>query len=321
MAGWVNTRMIGHYAWADKLADYYADAYRSSFVLCYLLGAMAVGLALIPVLFGLNGSHSSLLPKMCSLLELFAVVSILILVLWGKKKRWHDRWMEYRLVAELVRQLRFLIPLGGGRPFPRLPQHLGNYGNPADSWMYWHVRSIDRAVGLPNAKVKADYVKDCLGYVSKVVQSQRAFHHTAADRSEQIEHRLHRFGLLLFALVLVLILWHLKMHFGTPHPAGTFEGESHWDAWTFFLAFLPAVGAALAAINNQGEFGRIAKRSRAMADRLDQMDHDLQRMLESDAAIHSSEAARHAMRVAQIMVDEVLDWRVVFLDRPLVTPA
>ena len=97
VAGWVNTRLINHYAWADKLADYYADAYRSSFVLCYILGAVAVMLALIPVLLGLNHSHSSFTPIICSLFEFVAVVLILVLVGCGKAKRWHNGCLAWCL--------------------------------------------------------------------------------------------------------------------------------------------------------------------------------------------------------------------------------
>jgi hypothetical protein len=229
--------------------------------------------------------------------------------------------MEYRLVAEMIRQHRFLIPLGGGRPFPRLSQHLGNYGNPADSWMYWHLRAIDRSVGLPNATMNTDSLKDCLSYMTKVVKNQGEFHRATAARSERIEHRLHRLGFGLFVLVLGLILVHLSLYFiPATHVAPEHAKKLSWDGWTFLCAFLPAVGAALAAISNQGEFGRIARRSKAMAERLDQMHQELE-SLQNSVSIRSSKTTSLALQIAQTMVDEVLDWRVVFLDRPLVTPA
>ena len=39
---WVNKRLLPHYAWSDKLADRYADAYRSTYVFIYLSAALAV---------------------------------------------------------------------------------------------------------------------------------------------------------------------------------------------------------------------------------------------------------------------------------------
>ena len=118
MEDWVNLHLRSHYAWADKLADWYADHYRSAYLSVYILSAVAVLVALVEpeVLQG-------------ALLE-FIFVGIIVLLVWsGSKRHWHERWMEYRLLAELIRQIRILIPLGGGRPLPSTPVHLGVYEN------------------------------------------------------------------------------------------------------------------------------------------------------------------------------------------------
>ena len=49
---WVHSRLWPHYAWADGLADYYADANRTAFLLSYLLAAAAVFVALLPMAAG-----------------------------------------------------------------------------------------------------------------------------------------------------------------------------------------------------------------------------------------------------------------------------
>jgi hypothetical protein len=348
---WVNARLGGHYAWSDKLADFYADKYRSAFVMCYLYGALAVMLALLPHSFGWaeprdagkTAANSETVARaeagsraernksfirdpesmetICSVLELLVVSRILYLVGRGNKRHWHDRWMAYRLIAELVRQLRFLIPLGGGRPFARPKPHETNYGNPTNSWMYWHFRAIDREIGLPPAKVTAAYVQECLEYVKTILKDQIKFHQINADRSKKIEHRLHRAGLFFFWVTAVVIAFHVLL----PCCSSGLHGESWHIALervglTFICASLPAIGAAVAGISNQGEFARIARRSSAMEEQLSHLGKDLERLMEQGTAVHSSVAASHALRIAQTMVDEVLDWRVVFLDRPLVTP-
>lgn len=319
-----NNRLWPHFAWSDRLADYYADKYRSSFVLAYLLGTLAVLLAL----FAHFSRTDEKLNIFWLIVESLILATILGLVLVGNRQRWHQRWMDYRLVAELVRQLRLLVPLGGGRPFPRLSQHL-SFGNPINSWMYWHLRSIDRAIGLPNAKVTSIYLKECVTYIGRIVDDQAEFHRTTAERSERIERRLHRTGFALFFLAFIFVTFHACVsayHYSTQEHRSQVSVVSisqtqphmEWDIWLVAAAWLPAAGAALAAINNQGEFARIAKRSRAMAGRLEQ---DLERLLKYDASARSGQVAEDALRVAQTMVDEVLDWRLVFLDRPLVTPA
>ena len=49
VADWINSRLRVPFAWADGLADFYADAHRSAFVVSYLLAAGAVLRRLLPM--------------------------------------------------------------------------------------------------------------------------------------------------------------------------------------------------------------------------------------------------------------------------------
>ena len=86
-------------------------------------------------------------------------------------------------------------------------------------------------------------------------------------------------------------------------------------------ALLPACGAALAAIRSQGEFQRLVRRSEAMKEALTRLHLELSMIQPADNALKSQEIRRVAERIAQLMLNETLDWRVVFQDRPLVLPA
>ena len=81
--------------------------------------------------------------------------------------------MEYRVLAELIRELRLLIPLGGGRPLPRTPTHLAVYGDPAQTWMYWHLRAIARATGIPSVRATPAYLGESLGSLLEIAESPR----------------------------------------------------------------------------------------------------------------------------------------------------
>jgi len=106
------------YAWPDKLAVLYADRYRSAFLLAFLIAATAVGLALLPLALGLLPHHWAEIAFFA--LEFVAIVAILALVLLGRHQHWHERWIDYRLTAELVRHLCLVAPLGGC-PRNRMP--------------------------------------------------------------------------------------------------------------------------------------------------------------------------------------------------------
>jgi hypothetical protein len=321
VAGWVNRQLRRHYSWADKLADLYADRYRSAFLSTYLLGVLAVFLALLSTAAGWTTEAHLARQAFCTGAELVVIAAILGLIAWGRWRRWHERWMDYRLVAELVRQLRFLVPLGGGRLFPRLSPHLATYGNPAQTWMYWHVRTIERKTGLPSAQVTPDYLKSYLKYLYDVVEEQINFHQTSQERLGRIDHRLHLAGLILFGLTGLACFLHFLPH-GELLRLPRVELPPWAPGWlTLLCAVLPALGAALAAINNQGEFLRITKRSRAMAQRLAQLKGEIEALREASSGPTFGQVLAIAATVAQLMVDEVLDWRVVFQDRPPVLPA
>jgi hypothetical protein len=332
-------RIVDHlrpyYAWPDKLAVYYSNAYRSAFILVYFLAAMAVGLALLPVAAGWQAGIHHWGETACIELELFTIFIILVLVIRGRIRGWHERWIDYRLAAELVRHLRLVAPLGGGRPFPEPAAHLRTYGHPATSWASWYVRAVERDMGPPNVKVTVSHLEEALSTISDLIDEQIDYHKSNSDRCMVIEKRLHGFGLILVAATLIACICHLL-----PALFFTLVFPKPW-LWilTFLCGFLPALGAATAGINNQGEFLRIAKRSKSMIESLTKLKmedltrvkKDLKELKEKAAApeektnndIHilfSQKIEKATSKAAQLMVNEVLDWRVVFVDRPLNPP-
>ena len=301
------------YAWSDRPAVLHADRYRSTFIIGFFLAALAVGLALLPQAIPVPEHDAQ--PYYAAELGLIALV--LGLVVLGLRRRSHKRWLDERLVAELLRHLRIVAPLGGARPFPQVPAHWTSYGNPAQTWMAWYVRAVERDLGLPAVVVDRAYVAAELAHLKRLIEGQIGFHARTAKRSARIEQRLHRLGMLCLILTLVCCVLHLV---GVPWPSG------HW--LTFFCGFLPALGAASAGIGHQGEFRRIERRSEAMAT---QLEIRLARVEEfevpsrSPAASPTQALSRSLLGLAddtaRLMVNEVLDWRVVFLDQPLRPPA
>ena len=333
---WVNERLRSHYAWADKLADLYADRYRSAFTLVYSLAALAVLLALLPVFVEELSLPSEPHIARFAWFEGATMIVLLAVLATGRARRWHDRWLDYRLIAELVRELRILLPLGGGRPTPRQPAHRSAYGDPAQSWMVWHLRGIARATGLPEATLSREHLAESVTYLRHVISGsagaggQIRFHQDAARSAARIQHRLHITTVFAFGFTVACVAGHLLFEVA-PGAWAIAQDQLPFDRWWTWLkpavwvgtAFLPALGAAAAGLINQGEFARTAKRSEAMVERFIQLDGELQALehrVELGARVTSSEIAGHAARAAQLMVDEVLDWRVVFVHRPLAQP-
>jgi hypothetical protein len=320
--GWVNPLLRGYYAWADKLADYYADWYRSSFLLTYLLGAAAVFFAMFPWVIRGTFGGSELLEWVCKALEFVSIACITLLVAFNLQGRWHLCWIDYRLVAELVRQLRFLAPLGGPKPVFRVATQeawAGSYGDPAETWMVWYVRAIEREIGLPNAKVTREYLRNYIQFFKRrLTENQLKFHGRNEKRNHRIDHHLHSIGKWLFILTFAAVIVHAGALIW-PHVAH--EQDRLCDVvgiWSIFCAaVLPALGSAVWAIRNQGEFLRLVRRSRAMMESFERVNERLKKLEAEGHELRSEAVADVVFEVAQLMVNESLDWRVVFKERRL----
>lgn len=313
-------RLRPYYAWSDKPADRYADAYRSAFIMAFGLAAFAVAMALAPL--GLNVPDHSLPDTLFAVSEAVAICLILLIVILGRRGHWHRRWLDYRLLAEIFRHQRLVAPLGGQRASPAVPAHWADYGDAGASWMAWYARAVERWLGLPSTVVDRSYLEQ---YVRELedqlggTHGQILFHQAATRRADRIEHRLHRIEVWLLAATLICCLQHIAQ--STFHAWLQIPGY----ALTFCCGFFPALGAALAGINNQGEFRRVKHRSRSMAERLEHQLTEVEALkqritasVETEVQM-SPEVSRVASDTARMMVNEVLDWRIIFQDQPLRT--
>ena len=85
---------------------------------------------------------------------------------------------------------------------------------------------------------------------------------------------------------------------------------------TFAAAFLPAFGAALAAIRTQAEAQRLSRRSHGMKQSLEKLDLEFASISPREGEGNSQRLRARADRITDLMVREMLDWRVVLLDQP-----
>ena len=167
----VDGAFLPHYAWANGLSMYYGNLHRSAFLLNSLLGAVAVFLALICIAAGITGRDQI----RWVLGELVVILGILGLTHVGRRQRWHQRWIDYRMLAERLRVARCACLLGGGGPLVQHAGHLASYGNPLRTWMHWHYRAVERAAGLlPGVSFTGEYLAACREFWREsLVQDQR----------------------------------------------------------------------------------------------------------------------------------------------------
>jgi hypothetical protein len=248
-------------------------------------------------------------------MELAAMFGILSLFRRARTRQYHERWLDYRVVAEFLRNVGFLSILCDRPIYAQIPGHLASYGMPAGTWMDWYMRSIMRSLPLSNEGLTPEYLDRALATLSKYLSSQAAWH-------EKTSHRCHRFGHRLHGAVPVILgctIGACLLHF----VADRFAFVHEWGPVLGFLCgFLPSLAAAIVGIVNQSEVRRVEMRSKAMGIQLRSIVKKIDYLsIQLKSAEVSGALAAQARALtedaARLLIQEVLDWRVVFADRPI----
>jgi hypothetical protein len=303
---------------ADALAGIYGSKYRLAYVMNYILGAIAVLLALLSLpellprarVFGLLSGSAFF-----AISELAVIVTILALTGLGKRRMWHDRWLNYRLLAEQLRLAELLLELGRSGPWFR------GLAEPASAhtdepWTTWLFRARVRETGLAKASLTREYLDGYGLRLRAVIRAQREYHYHNWQITRRLDHRLHRTGEWLFMFTLGACLLHLVAPWLLPERLQWAERLIEIAA-VVIAAFFPALSAAAAAITSHGEYRGISRRSHRMWRHLG----ELERQAEEVRGGSSDTYARVAEAAARLMTEEVLGWHVMLLERPLSLPA
>jgi|GEM_PF-2353800 len=271
------------YGWADSLAIRYADATRSAHIMIAALGALAVLMAVTPLVLP-EAPDEVGFPIKATFLTLELIVLIVAALGFFQpayQGRWHERMVEYRAVAELLRHERFIYALGAADRPDRVADR--EWSEP-DAWVGWYVRATVRELGFPHKVLSAKSRRDVLEtFLKDELQGdfgQISYNASLDDRFHTIDHRLEKIvrrgfwitvvaagaGAILLGLVL---LWMLGN--------GALEHKiSHWiheiKPWfTVIAAFVPALIAAIHGIRFQIEFRGTGRRAGATGEELQEV--------------------------------------------------
>lgn len=238
-----------------------------------------------------------------AILEFLAIVSVGALVFCGRLRNLHQRWLDFRLLAERLRHYAFLAPIGGVSAIAQPIFH--THDDYSHALIGWLVCRISRAEGIPAVSFCADYRKAYQGYLLDMLNGQVGYHQTNSLRNHRIAHILHSLNTLLLFAILAACAAHIVWH-------ETLTAAFKRDL-TLFAACLPALGAAIAGILSQGEFARIANRSEGMEEHL----RDIADTLDKHTDATVLELAQQAQSAIDTMSQELFDWRVIFRAKPL----
>jgi hypothetical protein len=280
-------------------------------------------------LFFDSGHNALKIKAVLVALELVVIGWILAMIVIGRRRLWHERWLDYRALAENLRHGRFLAFVS---EFGRIRGETRGGDEREPSWFLWYLRATMREIGLPNAALDGTYqwrlLNATLTHEIEGPEGQLAYHRANSESARLIDHRLHQLGVGCFILTFIILLLFLagyvfEVAVGTDsgtHGAGAKDPLVWAKPWvTFLAAWLPALGAALAGIRVQGDFESSRDRSEAMLDALEELAQDY-RTAES-RRIDLEETARLLIVTAQTMSEDVEAWQELYGRKRLTLPA
>lgn len=297
-------RIFAAFSRADQLAVFYSDLHRSIFMTIYICGGLALCAAAAALYFGAAPIAGLEARYAFSVLELLLLAIVFLLWRADHKNRYHERWIEYRSVAEFLRPMIHLSLLGRTYPLNRLREQqeqvgrerLG-HGGPAKSWVFMYVESVLRWAGVPAIRIDpdGDYLRACRAFVgANWFGEQLTYHTNNAARMHVLGTRLQWFSFWMFwgtaLMVAVKLLNGFVLHAVSLDFVGLLAGV------------LPALGTIAFAIRNHAEFEISAQRSKSMRIRYRHWMQRLERTKETgdvDALVDLlDESAESALREA-----------------------
>jgi hypothetical protein len=323
LRGLLKDVLVPRYVWADMLAVHFSHLYRSAYVLAYALSALAVFIAL-------GGLFTDAVDIKAALVftELAIISGILLIVRHGSKQLWHERWLEYRVIAESLRHGRFLAfvsefgSIHDGTPKP---------GDREPPWMLWYIRATMREIGLPAATLDAAYQSKILNAtLTHEIEGQIDYHRDTAASAGKIDHFLHTFGDRCFIFTFWMLVLFLAFY-AAEVVSGHVMAKQEVAAWIDYAlhgakpwmilaaAGLPALGAAFFGIRVQGDFDGSKERSAHMTEALTSLKAGYQTAVREGVKL--GDTADLLIAAARIMSEDLAAWQELYGRKRLTLPA
>jgi hypothetical protein len=290
----------------DERAILYGHRYRSGFWAIYLLSAIAVLFAVMPLALGWDSANHALHP----FAGLWAVGEVMVIgtvsaIYWqGHRHDWQAQWLSARTTAELSWYLPMLAPL------------LDFDAPAADA--NWYLRVFDPGQHLRSASDVAtlcaaneplarkllatawshpEFVSSYARWTIDILDGQRHYHYRIASKQHALRHRVHTVNSYLFGLTALGALLHLAIH----------------TLWLSLITmFFPALGASLHGALAQSEAYRLGTTSERLVVELQGAMLRIRTALDEEAATNDVAALKASIEAAiALILEEHQDWHLL----------
>jgi len=273
----------------DDLAGFYRQRARSGIVLRY--GLSALGSLLVAVFTLLTPQFG---------LAWLAVQAVITAVTIGEetyasRRRWNERWLDYRSLAERLRCDRFLMPIGIATV-----QLDAQTSAEHPAWMRWCHGRLQRATWM-GGKITPSVVEAAMAHLVAIeIASQIRYHEAATLRFRSLGRRLRALGFGAIACTLGASLLLIASNGG-----GHAQPLALQSLLMVALITLPSVFLASRGLRAESRFDLAAARSQQSLAALMELGRRIATGPASfDRLIQASRAA------AAAMILDTVDWRI-----------
>lgn len=245
--------------WADGLAVFYANCMRSTVAVTLLIGALLLAYSLAEKLWPRLGRDYGF-----PLEEGLAALLLTLLVIVGRWRQVHSRWLQYRMLSEFLRGAALASAIGG------LPIHQFRFREDStvdDSWVSFYFEACVRNMGLPNVRMTDLYLAGFRSLLTDRLAGQIDFHRDRQLHYGTIDRNIRACGIFVFSVSILGALLEIA-HTLAPAQIDGLIGDRWPRHFSNAAQILPIFGGALAALVSQESFGRLAHLSASIVRRL-----------------------------------------------------
>lgn len=299
------------HGWADAGAIWYGASFRQSFTAIFLLTVLAVFAA------GLGMVRVEILGYAPEVVEVVLLLTILHFVRRGRQIRSQDRWVQYRSLAERLRHMAVLWPLGRTTPLVRVP----GAGRPEfattrtkEGWVAWYLRATAREAGLITGRLDHAHTASVRDWLLEAeLLPQQEFHQATALRSSRVHQPLERWAERFVVLAVILsfarltgVIGFITVDILNLPVARSLAIDLFMEPFLHAAAVtLPALAAGIHGFLGTADFEGTVLRSGAIAPQLGRIADRLRHA----GPVNLTEVGEIATEMTRLMEGELGVWR------------
>jgi hypothetical protein len=241
----------------DAEAIRFGHRYRNGFWSIYLLSALAVLCAMMPLALGWDDLDSYMHSYAAGwvIAEILVIAAVALIYWRGHRADWQGGWLRARTVTELTAWLPLIAPLAveeeSGQTDWYTRAKLGGHDFAAPEVL--SLCQANEALAretLAGVWTDPEFTAGYATWAAGLIRAQQAYHARVSRRAHLLRHRVHRITTGLFVVTALAALAHLVIH-------------SRWVS--LITTVFPALAAALHGALAQSEAYRLEAASERMA--------------------------------------------------------